>query len=89
MKLYARILTSVSGIWKATLKKTGSPGKDLLKISAFCLLNMINKVCAPSTWHMTRNVECEWPGCSLNQYQNYLFWDASDSISSGNKTYSY
>lgn len=74
---------------ESNVREAGSLGKDLLQISAFRLFHMINKVCAPSTWHITRNVECEWPGCSLNQYQNYLFWDASESISSGNKIYSY
>lgn len=74
---------------ESNVRKAGSPGKDLLKIRAFRLFHMINKVCAASTWHITKNVECKWPGCSLNQYQNYLFWDASESMSSGNKIYSY
>lgn len=92
MKLHAQVLTQALGMRKVLLKELVALARDLLhKISAFSLFNVINKVCVYQelgTLQRAWNVSGLGAALTCCQYQNYLFWDASESVSSGKKMYS-
>ena len=51
---------------ESSVRKAGSPGKDLLKISAFRLLHMIHKVCARQALGMLQRMwNANSPGAAV------------------------